>query len=82
MNSGFLDDRAHGFARRLLDGAVDDAERVELAYRLALTRPPRLEERRRMENFVSGYPESSRKHAAWQGLCRVLMASNEFHYVD
>ena len=82
MNSGFLDDRAHGFAQRLLDGAEDDAERVELAYRLALTRPPHAEERRRMENFVSGYPESSRKPVAWQGLCRVLMASNEFHYVD
>ena len=82
MNSGFLDDLARGFAQRLLDGAVDDAERVELAYRLALTRPPHVDERRRMENFVSGYPESSRKPAAWQGLCRVLMASNEFHYVD
>ena len=82
MNSGFLDDRALGFAQRLLDGPGDDSERVELAYRLALTRPPLVEERRRMENFVSGYPEPSKKPAAWQGLCRVLMASNEFHYVD
>ena len=82
MNSRFLDEGARAFAQRLLDRAADDTERIELAYRWALARAPLAEERRRMEAFVSSYPQQGEKLAAWQGLCRVLMASNEFHYVD
>ena len=93
MNSKFFDGRARGFAERLLDrpsGA--DAARVDRAYLMALARKPTSDELQFSLDYVRNYPSSSLQKisgettdhqlTAWQGLCRILMASNEFHYVD
>ena len=93
MNSKFFDGRGRGFAERLLDrpsGA--DSGRVERAYLMALARKPTAGELQFSLDYVRNYPSgpvrkrsgetSDPQLTAWQGLCRILMASNEFHYVD
>ena len=93
MNSKFFDGRGRSFAERLLDRLSDaDAARVERAYLMALARKPTADELRFSRDYVRNYPSSSLQKisgettdpqlTAWQGLCRILMASNEFHYVD
>ena len=68
-----------------------DRERVRLAYELALSRPATAAELEGALEFVSRYEatvdvgeaaEGERRIRAWQGLFRVLVASNEFVYLD
>ena len=56
-----LKTRSEGFAKRLLDAALTDAQRVERAYLMALTRTP---------------------VKAWQSLCHVQLATNEFIHLQ
>jgi mono/diheme cytochrome c family protein len=87
LNSEFLYERAHNVAKSLLDRKeMSDAARVETAYALVLNRHPDKDEIDRGLNYVAGF---KRKFAgenagqkAWQSLCRVLMSSNDFVYVD
>ena len=93
MNSEFFDGRAHAFAERLLDKpSPADSGRIERAYLMALARKPTSGELQAGLEYVRNYPSGSppkspretsdSQREAWQGLCRILMASNEFHYVD
>jgi len=93
MNDPFVHEQAEGFARSVLSGAADDAERLDAAYLRALARRPADDERQRALEFLARYREamaaegaSADDHdgalAAWSALARALLASNEFHYVD
>ncbi len=87
MNSQFADKQADALARHLLDNKDGDADRVKRAYLLLLTREPTAEEMEQAVHYIGSYPIEQTKTSdpgatAWQGFCRVLMASNEFHYVD
>jgi hypothetical protein len=88
MNSDFVRERARSFAKHLLsDGSPDDAARIQRAYRMALTRDPAAGELQENLNYLTGYPRAGAEPAdswleAWQSLCHVLLASNEFHYVE
>ncbi len=93
MNSEFFDGRARGFAQRLLDKpSPPDAGRIERAYLMALGRKPTSDELQFSLDYVRNYPSGPPRNRSretsgpqlttWQGLCRILMASNEFHYVD
>ena len=93
MNSKFFDGRGRSFAERLLDRPLDaDSARVERAYLMALGRKPTADELQFSLDYVRNYPSGPPRNrsretsgpqlTAWQGLCRILMASNEFHYVD
>ena len=76
MNSDF----AHGAAERvadLLSGPFPD--RVDQAYRRVLARPPSAGEVDRAVGYVRAY---SAERDGWTSLCKMLLASNEFHYVD
>ena len=74
------------------DSAPADSVRIKRAYLMALTREPTSGELQSGLEYVRNYPSGSpRKDSpetsdprlkGWQGLCRILMASNEFHYVD
>ena len=86
MNSEFVAERARNVAQSLLDSAdLSDSDRIEQAYLRTLNRRPDAEEidtgltylARLQSRFgsISGLE-------AWQSLCRVLIASNEFVYVD
>ncbi len=87
MNSQFVDKQAHTLARHLLDNNDADADRAKRAYLLLLTREPTAEELEQSLRYVANYPVEQTKAldakvTAWQGFCRVLIASNEFHYLD
>jgi uncharacterized protein DUF1553/uncharacterized protein DUF1549 len=58
LNGPLLHEQSKAFAARLLrEAAPDDAARVDRAYRLALCRPPRDDERRAALDFLSGQTE-------------------------
>ena len=76
MNSEF----AHGAAAGLADTLVGSPEdRIDNAYRRVLGRPPTKEERRDAVQYVQARSDQA---AAWTSLCKTLLASNEFHYIE
>ena len=92
MNSPFVLEQAKKWAVGLLaDTKTTDAGRIKTMYLKAYGRTPTLPETNRALGFVSkmearlaaGEPDAARKHLrAWQSLCQVLFASNEFLYID
>ena len=75
MNGAFASRSAEGFAQRIA-GAPDPLERAYLA---ALTRKPTEEERAEAKRFLARFDS---REAGWRSFCKMLLASNEFHYVD
>jgi len=87
MNSEFANARAKGFAERLLSGNESDRARIETAHLMALARKPGPEEIAVAESYLRDYGQrqtsSKEPHrAAWKSFCKMMLASNEFHYVD
>ncbi len=91
LNSRFMDEQSAAMASRLLSGEADDPERLRQAYQRALGRDPTAEESKRAEEFLARYETAladreddpaTRKEKAWQAVCRVLLSSSEFLYVD
>jgi hypothetical protein len=88
LNSEFARARGKAFAARLQrEAGSDTASRLDLAFRLACSRPPRQEERSLCETFLekqsavySGEKDADRR--AWADLCQMLYASNAFLYVE
>jgi hypothetical protein len=87
MNDPFVHERANRLAARLIAARPDDARRLELAYLLVFSRPPRPEERSEGEAYLrelrakfaeQGVPREAHSQAAWASLARVFLASNEF----
>ncbi len=76
MNSGFALRTAAGVVARLAGG---ESERVTQAYRLVLARRPTADERDRAIAYVRAHSDDRQ---AWTGLCKTLLASNEFHFVE
>jgi hypothetical protein len=87
MNSRFVVEQAGVFAKRLLDDAtLSDTQRIERAYRMALTRPPDSAE---VDSALSYIADLEKKlatpdaHAsAWRSFCHILMSTNEFLYLN
>jgi len=87
MNSKFVAERSANLARQLLeDQSADDAGRTRLAYRRVLSRIPSADEIDAGLTYVAAYRErfgdKADRAAAWASYCRILLASNEFIYVD
>ena len=91
MNDPFVHEQAEKLALRLANSTGDDAGRVALAYRLALGRPATEAEaaaaaaylaRAREQLKATGTPEDLLGRASLASVARVLLASNEFAYVD
>ena len=86
MNSEFVADRARNVAQSLLDDAeLSDSARIERAYLRTLNRRPDAEETDTGLTYMAGLKTrfaSITDLQAWQSLCRILIASNEFVYVD
>ncbi|MGH9753768.1 MAG: PSD1 and planctomycete cytochrome C domain-containing protein, partial [Blastocatellia bacterium] len=87
LNSDFLNERAQGVAKSLLDQKeMSDAARIETAYARILNRRPSKNEIDQALNYIAGFKQKfagvKADHKAWQSLCRVLMSSNDFVYVD
>ncbi len=85
MNSDFIHRQSRTLADFLLGSNSDDMARVEQAYRITLGRNPGPDEAKIMLAYVRDYPgsgNSDHETSAWHSLCRLIMGSNEFHYVD
>jgi hypothetical protein len=80
LNSVFIQDRAAAFSRR--SAQFEDAEqRVRFLYRQAYSREPQDDELQTSLQFVANGagPEAEDR---WQQLAHVLLAANEFVFVD
>jgi hypothetical protein len=87
LNSEFLTDRSLDVAKSLLGAKeLSDAARVESAYLRILNRQPVKEEVDQSLKYIEGFKQkfagANADQKAWQSLCRALMASNDFVYVD
>ena len=82
LNSPFVMQEAeHAAKHALADASLDDAARLDRAYRTTLTRLPNDDERRAAMAFLesSGKDEPARV-AAWSRLYQALFASVDFRY--
>ena len=76
-NGQFVSEEAKHFAARVNKEAGDDiTQQIELAYRIALSRAPSPDELAELK-VLAGADESG-----LAAVCRVLLNSNEFIYVD
>ena len=82
MNSEFMAIQARAFAARIEKSATADVERVKAAYRIVFQREPREKELTLGVRFVSAKPVATDKLTRWQQYAQILLASNEFMYVD
>jgi hypothetical protein len=86
INSPFVLTQAERLAKRVKAAANDDAERVRIAHRFALSREPAPEEADLLSHFLSQQDPDSEKNTAKQErierLCQALLISNEFLFID
>ena len=78
-------------ARRVLArSGLDDAGRINLAYRLALCRPATAKEIDRAKDYITAYEAAAQNNEPsagdpaadpWTSFCQALLASAEFRYV-
>ena len=65
---------------------IDDSARIEKAYWTTLTRTPESQEVSEMLDYIAEYPvrdnAADKRLERWQSLCRLLLGSNEFNYVN
>lgn len=92
MNSDFVSTQTKALAGNLLaDTQRTEPDRIGLLYQRLLGRPPAEEELHRAEKYLVAFekaaqskqfhPEESRLYA-WQSLCRALLSTNEFLFVE
>jgi hypothetical protein len=91
LNDPLVHRAADDLAGRLIAASPDPARRIDLAFRLALGRPPsasEVEQARehldqcRADLVEDGEPAATVDHLAWASFARILFGTNEFIYVD
>jgi hypothetical protein len=88
LNSDFARQRGRKFAERLAkEAGADPSKRIDLAFRLALARGPKVEERAAAEEFLAAQKaayagKADGGESAWADFCQMVLASNGFLYVD
>jgi hypothetical protein len=84
MNSEFGFEHAHRVAEELLAMNAPDSRRLEEAYLRILDRKPEPEEIDAALTYINQFEKKYPGPAlnAWQSFCHLLMASNEFVYLD
>jgi hypothetical protein len=86
MNGPFAIRQAEALADRVCTAGEDEMRKIDRAYRLALTRPPRDAERDRALAFLRDFGAraggTDPMRAAWSAFCQALFASAEFRYLD
>lgn len=88
LNDPFFHTQAEKVAGRVLT-LPTDAARLDELFRLAFQREPTAQDRKTATAFLARYiaaltntPPPERSKAAWAALTRILLASNEFLYLD
>ena len=91
MNSEFVTGQAQTFAQRLLaESELNDEQRVDRAWQIALSRSPSETERndalvfvnQTTESFADSESATGRREKAWTSLAQSLFAAAEFRYVE
>ena len=90
LNGALTDQTAEALAKSVLAVKGDDAARVTDAYRRVFARAPTTPESEKVLAYLKKSEAAAdpqltadrRKLLAWRGLCRVLLASNEFVFVE
>jgi hypothetical protein len=91
LNNPFVLNQAQEMAKRVLGkSGIDQAGRINLAYRLALGRLPTERERSNLAKYIDDYRKSvaaagnqgNAPLAAWTSFCQILFQSGEFRYLD
>ncbi len=87
LNSDFVLERAKSFSARLEREADDEAARLRLAYRIAWGRDPEVRDLESARAFLESQAveygaEANPRGRAWIDFCQMLLASNEFLYVE
>jgi hypothetical protein len=91
MNSAFMTEQARAFAQRLINLSPDVQRRIDVAHRLAWSRPACSYERERGIQYVDAcraqlaacaVPMQQQELEAWTSYARILLAANEFVYLD
>jgi len=94
MNSKLVQEEAIRLAQRVLQEDVGtDSERINVLYEIVYGRMATSEDVDKCHQFLQRYRDLSTQHmdddvstagdlVVWQGLCRVLLAANEFVYLD
>jgi hypothetical protein len=84
LNSQFMLQSAKAMCLRLERAAADDKQRIVLAYRWALARPPTPGELQAAVSFLHTVEEDSGEDqaGAWKQLTQALLASSEFAWID
>ncbi len=86
MNNPFVHQQAHGLAQRMMTAAPDETGRIQFGYDVAWGRPAEADEIERARAYLRRYQEVAGVAAppidAWASLAHVLLAANEFIYVD
>lgn len=80
MNSPFVIEQAKALAGRTKE--LEQSKRIAEMYRLVFTRKPTVEEASAALSFVSRPNETGSKISPWEEFAQVLLASNEFAFVD
>lgn len=81
LNGPLVQAQADALATRLTSDESSDADRIKAAYRLLFTREPTASETELGLAFL-GTAEGEDRELAWQQYAHVLLASNEFLYLD
>jgi len=89
MNNPFVLKKSEEFAQRLLQESDDEKGRVDLAYRIALSRTSteteQLKAKRFLAEVLTSLPESKTEQerllTAWTSFCQALFVSSEFRYL-
>ena len=90
MNSSLVETSAERLAVNLLASYATDSDRIHALYERAYSRPPREHEQTVILRHLQSASDtaSSRGEASddqlrvWRGVCRAIIAANEFLYVD
>jgi hypothetical protein len=96
MNSDLMFEQSKNLVEQSMPPSLDDAQRISVAYHRILKRAPTLEEiiaaatylqnvretMLRDSNSTTSELANSSDLALWQSLCRVLISSNEFSYIE
>lgn len=78
MNSPFVRQQANHFANRLLALAPGEGDRIGLAFELAFSRLPTIDERREARTFIHRESAATSSQEAWISFCHALISSNDF----
>ena len=90
MNSRFLADHSHALAIRMTKTGDSEDARVRWLFEHLYSREITATEKNDIQKFLTSYQQTSdtqpfsseSANPAYQALCRVMLTSNEFFYID